>query len=124
MDVIQFSSDYFMCNLKSPEANYKACTRRRNVHIRTKNKSKTILLLLLLIIIIIPLTQIKAKSYLYTFINNANNNNNNNFKESDYIYVYNNAECNKILNLFSNQLIRILMMTAITTKMTMMMILR
>jgi hypothetical protein len=29
------------------------------------------------------------------------------------LYIYSNAECNKILNLFSNQLIRILMMTAV-----------
>jgi hypothetical protein len=49
---------------------------------------------------------------------NNNNNNNNNFKESN-VYIYSNAECNKIVNLFSNQLMIILMMTAVTT-MTMM----
>jgi hypothetical protein len=56
---------------------------------------------------------------LHKFINNKNNS--NNFKESHYVYIYSNAECNKILNIFSNQLIRILMMTAMTTKKTMMM---
>jgi hypothetical protein len=32
-----------------------------------------------------------------------------------FVYTYSNAECNKILNPFSNQLIRIVMITAVTT---------
>jgi hypothetical protein len=58
----------FTCKLNSPQANYKASTRRKNVHKqKQKNKSKTMLILLLLVIIV-PLTQY-----------NNNNNNNNNF---------------------------------------------
>jgi hypothetical protein len=47
------------------------------------------------------------------------------FRKSYYVYIYSNGECSKILSLFINQLIRILMMTATTTTtMMMMMILR
>jgi hypothetical protein len=53
--MIQFDSIYlFTCILNSPEANYKASTRGKNIHIQTKSKSKTMLITIIIMIIIIP----------------------------------------------------------------------
>jgi hypothetical protein len=77
-----FNFNLFTCKLNSPQANYKASTRRKNVHNqkqKTNNGNNT------------TTTGNNSSINTNTIINNTYNNKTN-FKISYYVYIYTNAK--------------------------------